>query len=509
VCGTNKTDGRWYPIVKGTKREEKGDRKSERPIIPEKRGNRTHRDPVEGRGRRMMEPLEGKMPGTSSSDSISTKLQRIAELARKSPGMVITTLAHHIDMEVLKAAYRRTRKDAAAGIDGQTAATYAENLEENLNSLLERLKTGSYKAPAVRRIYIPKADGRRKRAIGIPTFEDKVLQRAVAMVLEAVYEQDFHECSYGFRPGRSAHEALEALWQALMNINGGWVLEVDIQDFFDTLDHHQLHAILDQRVRDGVIRRAIGKWLKAGVLEDGQHHRSEQGTPQGGVVSPLLANIFLNEVMDRWFEETVRPRLRSDSRLFRFADDMVIVFIRKEDAQKVLEVLPKRFEKYGLRLHPEKTRLFKFQKPGSGGNASPPYGGRWPETFDFLGFRHYWGLSKRRLWVVKRKTATDRFSKAVKAVALWCKRNRDLKISVQHKMLCRKIQGHYQYYGITFNADALNRFLFAVRRVWAKWLSRRSHRSSLTWETFNHLLQDYPLPRPRVVHSAISRAAKP
>ncbi len=495
--------------MKETKREEKGDRKSERPIIPEKRGNRTHRDPVEGRGCRMTEPLEGKMTETLGSDSISTRLQRIAELARRSSGMVITTLAHHIDMAFLKEAYCRTRKDGAAGIDGQTAEEYAENLEENLKSLLERFKSGCYKAPAVRRVYIPKVDGRRKRAIGIPTFEDKMLQRAVAMVLEAVYEQDFYECSYGFRPRRSAHEALEALWQALMNINGGWVLEVDIQDFFDTLDHHQLHAILDQRVRDGVIRRAIGKWLKAGVLEGGQYHRSKQGTPQGGVVSPLLANIFLNEVMDRWFEETVRPRLRGRSRLFRFADDMVIVFTCEADAQRVMEVLPKRFEKYGLKLHPEKTRLFQFQKPGRDGNTSPPYGGRRPETFDFLGFRHYWGLSKRRLWVVKRKTATDRFSKAVKAVSLWCKRNRDLKISVQHKMLCRKIQGHYQYYGITFNADALNRFWFVVRRVWFKWLSRRSHRSSLTWETFNHLLQVYPLPSPRVVHSAISRVAKP
>jgi len=493
--------------VKETKREEKDGRKSERLIVPEKRGNRTHRDPVEGRGRRMMEPLEGKMPGTSSPDPISTTLQRIAELARKSPGMVITTLAHHIDMAWLKEAYRRTRKDAAAGIDGQTAATYAKNLDENLQSLLERFKSGRYKAPAVRRIYIPKADGRRKRAIGVPTFEDKVLQRAVAMMLEAVYEQDFCDCSYGFRPGRSAHNALEELWHALMNNNGGWVLEMDIQDFFDTLDHHKLCEILDQRVRDGVIRRAIGKWLRAGVLENGETYRPEKGTPQGGVISPLLANIFLHEVMDQWFEETVRPRLRGDSRLFRFADDMVIVFTCETDAQKVLEVLPKRFDKYGLKFHPEKTRLIRFQKPGSDVRTSPPSSR--PETFDFLGFRHYWGWSKRRLWVVKRKTAKDRFSKAVRAVALWCKRNRDLKISVQDELLCRKIYGHYQYYGITFNADSLDRFLFEVRKVWFKWLCRRSHRSRLTWETFNHLLLVYPLPRPRVVHSALSRAAKP
>lgn len=361
----------------------------------------------------------------------------------------------------------------------------------------------------MRRIYIPKTDGRRKRAIGIPTFEDKVLQRAVAMVLDAVYEQDFCDCSYGFRPGRSAHYALEELWHALMNINGGWVLEVDIQDFFDTLDHHKLCEILDQRVRDGVIRRAIGKWLRAGVLENGKTYRPEKGTPQGGVISPLLANIFLHEVMDQWFEGTVRPRLRGDSRLFRFADDMVIVFTWEADAQKVLRVLRKRFEKYGLKLHPEKTRLLRFQRPARDGKTSPPNREKRPETFDFLGFRHYWGLSKRRLWVVKRKTASDRFSKAVRAVALWCKRNRDLKISVQHKLLCRKIYGHYQYYGITFNADALDRYLHEVQKVWHKWLIRRSHRSCLTWQSFNQLLRVYPLPRPRVVHSALSRAAKP
>jgi RNA-directed DNA polymerase len=245
-----------------------------------------------------MEPLRGKMVETSSSESISTKLQRVAQVSREAPGMVWTTLAHYIDLGLLRGAYRRTRKDGAVGIDGQTAREYEEELEENLQSLLDRFQSGTYKAPAVKRVYIPKGDGKKTRPIGIPTFEDKVLQRAVTMVLEAVYEQDFMECSYGFRPGRSAHQALRALWSGLMDVGGGYVYEVDIRKFFDTLDPGHLRAFLDRRVRDGVIRKAIDKWLKAGVMEEGQLRYEELGTPQGGVISPLLANIYLHEVLD-------------------------------------------------------------------------------------------------------------------------------------------------------------------------------------------------------------------
>jgi group II intron reverse transcriptase/maturase len=257
--------------------------------------------------------------------------------------MVFTTLAHHIDMDFLGEAYRRTRKDGAAGVDGQTAADYAGKLEENLRSLLERFKSGRYEAPPVRRVHIPKGDGTKTRPIGIPTFEDKVLQRAVTMVLEAVYEQDFLDCSYGFRPNRSAHEALQTLWEGTMEMHGGWVLEMDIQGFFDSLDHQHLRGFLDQRVRDGVLRRAIDKWLKAGVLEDGAVVHKEGGTPQGGVVSPLLANVYLHEVLDRWFEADVKPRLKGRGFLIRYADDAVMVFSLESDARKVMTVLAKRF----------------------------------------------------------------------------------------------------------------------------------------------------------------------
>src|SRR4051812_40685256 len=295
-----------------------------------------------------MRPLEGTMPGTPSPDPISTRRQRIAELARQAPQAAFTTLAHHIDIDWLHEAYRRTRKDGAVGVDGQTAESYAADLEGNLRSLLDRAKSGRYQAPPVKRVHIPKGTGSQTRPIGMPTFEDKVLQRAVAMVLEAIYEEDFLACSYGFRPGRSAHDALRDLWRELMGLGGGWVLEVDIRSFFDELDHGHLRTFLDRRVRDGVIRRTIGKWLQAGVLEEGRLKHPVTGTPQGGVVSPMLANIYLHEVVDRWFEEEVKPRLGGRAVLIRYADDLVIAFAEERDARRVEEVLLKRLARFGL-----------------------------------------------------------------------------------------------------------------------------------------------------------------
>jgi RNA-directed DNA polymerase len=327
------------------------------------------------------------MPGTPSPDPISTRRRRIAELARRSPQAALTTLAHHIDIDWLNEAYRATRKDGAVGVDGQTAQDYAVDLEGNLRSLLDRAKSGRYQAPPVRRVHIPKGTGPETRPIGIPTFEDKVLQRAVAMVLESVYEQDFLDCSYGFRPGRSAHQALDALWHRLMEVGGGWVLEIDIRKFFDNLGHCHLREILSRRVRDGVLLRLIGKWLNAGVMEDGCVTHPESGSPQGGVISPILANAYLHEVLDEWFEHTVKPRLKGRAHLIRYADDAVLVFEHEGDARRVLDVLPKRFGKYGLTLHPEKTRLVPFQGPRPGAPPRPRQ--ERPGTFEFLGFTHY------------------------------------------------------------------------------------------------------------------------
>jgi RNA-directed DNA polymerase len=437
------------------------------------------------------------MGETPSSPTISTKLQRIAVMAREHPRWVFTTLAHHIDIEWLHEAYRRTRKDGAVGIDGQTSQEYAANLEENLRSLLTRFQSGTYRAPSVRRVHIPKGDGSETRPIGIPTFEDKVLQRAVVMLLEAVYEQDFLDCSYGFRPGRSAHQALEAVRDATMAVGGGWVLEVDVRKFFDRLDHGHLQRIVRQRVRDGVLLRAIGKWLNAGVLEAGSVMHPDTGTPQGGVVSPLLANIYLNEVIDQWFHREVVPRLKGRARLIRYADDLVMAFSREDDARRVLDVLPKRFGKYGLELHGDKTRLLDFRRRD---RESPSK----PATFDFLGFTHFWGRSRFGKWIVMQRTAKDNFSRALRRVRQWCRTHRHEPVAVQQKYLAWKLRGHYAYFGITSNYAALARFYQETRRIWQKWLSRRSRTGYVDWPRMLGLLERFPLPRPRIVHRYVS-----
>jgi RNA-directed DNA polymerase len=418
--------------------------------------------------------------------------------------MVLTTLAHHIDLDWLREAYRRTRKDGAPGVDGQTAGDYAANLDANLRSLLARAKSGTYRAPAVRRVYIPKGRGGETRPLGIPTFEDKVLQRAVAMLLEAVYEQDFLDCSYGFRPGRSAHQALQTLWNQTMRMGGGWVLEVDIRKFFDRLDHGHLRTMLRQRVRDGVVLRLIGKWLKAGVLEAGCVAHPETGSPQGGVISPLLANVYLHEVLDTWFERVVKPRLQGRATLIRYADDAVMVFACEDDARRVMAVLPQRFGKYGLTLHPEKTRLIAFRPPG-GRRGSGRGGSTRPGTFDLLGFTHFWRLSRKGSWVVARKTARDRFTRSLRAIRQWCRTHLHWPLRAQWQTLVQKLRGHYAYYGITGNTPALSRFRDEVGRVWRMWLSRRSRAGRIPWTRWHVLERMYSLPTGHVLRRHVAK----
>lgn len=339
-----------------------------------------------------------------NSTSVSTKQERIAALAKQSPLMAFTSLAHLMDIDWLKEAYRRTRKDGAAGVDGVTADEYEQNLEVNLQALLGRVKSGAYRAPPVRRVHIPKGGSTTEtRPIGIPTLEDKVLQRAVVMLLEPIYERDFMACSYGFRPGRSAHQALEAFRGQLMNCRGGYVLEVDIRKFFDNLDHGHLRSFLQLRVRDGVLLRLIGKWLKSGVMENGCVSYPDSGSPQGGVISPLLSNIFLHYVLDLWFERDVKPRLRDRSFLIRYADDFVIGFRDGRDARRVLEVIPKRFGKYGLTIHPTKSRLVPFGRHALGpmtvAENQPNLRGRstcWASPTIGGDLRRATGLSSRR-----------------------------------------------------------------------------------------------------------------
>jgi len=431
------------------------------------------------------------MTGAQEPEDVYTKQQRIARLAEQHPDRAFTSLAHYLDVRWLKVAYLKTRKDGAVGVDGQTADAYAADLDANLRRLLERVKTGRYKAPPVRRVHIPKGDGKSTRPIGIPAFEDKVLQRAVVMILEPIYERSFLGCSYGFRPNRSAHQALSKLRNQLMGMGGGWVIDLDIRAYFDTIDRVQLREFVQRRVKDGVLNRLLGKWLSAGVVEDGQLSKSESGTPQGGVVSPLLANIYLHYVLDCWFEQEVKPRMTGRCCLIRFADDAVLSFSSERDARRVMEILPKRFARFGLELHPNKTRLLHFRPTKTGSKSA---------TFDFLGFTHFWGKARSGNWIVMQKTACDRFRRALKRIAVWCRFNRHLPLREQHLQLSRKLRGHYAYYGIRGNAKALQTFRFRVERLWVKWLGRRSQRAHIPWEKAGMLLKLLFLPPARIVH---------
>ena len=438
----------------------------------------------------------GNTEGTQGPLTVSTKQARIADLARNKPGVALTSLNHHLDIEWLRRAYELTRKDGATGIDRQTAADYASHLEANLQDLLERIKSGRYRAPPVRRARIPKADGS-TRDLGIPTFEDKVAQRAIVMLLEPVFEQDFRSCSFGFRPGQSAHQALRTLRSQIMERGGRWILDVDIRQFFDTINHGHLRSFLDRRVADGVVRKMIDKWLKAGIMDRGQVTRYDRGTPQGGVVSPLLANVYLHFVLDEWFQRDVVPRMKRRCSLVRFCDDFVMVFEDFLDCVRVLEVLGKRLGRFGLRLHPDKTRMvdFRFKRPGGVRHPATQ-----ATTFDFLGFTHVWGKSFRGKNVVYQRTAKGRYARALKVVRRWCRWNMHLPIDKQHARLCRMMHGHFAYYGITGNSRRLRWYAHQVQRIWFHSLTRRTRGRRGGYKRYEHLLDRFPLPMPRIVH---------
>jgi group II intron reverse transcriptase/maturase len=410
--------------------------------------------------------------------------------------MAFTTLAHHIDKDWLREAYRRTNKHGAAGIDGVTAQQYEQNLESNLEDLLKRVKENTYRASPVRRVHIPKGKGE-TRPLGIPTFEDKVLQRAVVMLLEPIYEQDFLNCSYGFRPGRSTRDALRAFRDTLMEMRGGWVLEVDITKFYDTIDRERLRDVIRQRVRDGVVIRLIGKWLHSGVLEGGCVMDPVTGTPQGGVISPLLANVFLHEVIDTWFERDIKPRLQGRGALVRYADDMALVFEHETDAKRVKEALGKRPQKYGLTMHPDKTRIVAFQRPEKDDDHDDDNNsGASLASFEMLGFEHRWAQSRNGYWVVMLFTAPRRLQAAIQRITSWCRTHRHLPVKEQWRMLAQKVRGHYGYYGVQGNSRATNILCRLAYRVWRYWLNRRSQRARMTWQKMRRLSERYPLPWP-------------
>jgi RNA-directed DNA polymerase len=379
------------------------------------------------------------MGETPSSPTVSMKLQRLAQQARGYPAMVFNNVLHLIDREFLREAYHQTQKSSAPGMDHVTAQQYAENLDENLRDLHERLRDNRYVAPPVERVWIEKDDGK-ERPIGKPCFEDKIVQRAVVMILEAIFEQDFHAFSHGFRKGHSPHQALHELREQCRTLHINWIVDADVSGFCDNLDWSHLREFIQQRVRDGGILRLIGKWLHAGVLEAGKLMHPDKGTPQGGVISPMLANVFLHHVLDEWFVKDVLPRMQGHCFLMRFADDFIIGCEREADARRIMDVLPKRFTRFRLTIHPEKTALIAFKRPPSRDRSAGGTG-----TFDFLGFTHYWAKTRQGYWVIKRKTVGKRLRRFMKESWTWCRENRHAPLQEQHRTLCSKLRGYYHY----------------------------------------------------------------
>lgn len=431
------------------------------------------------------------MTATSMADSTSPKLLEVMERAR-DPQYVFLALAHLIDEAALARAFRRIRKGAAVGVDGVTKEQYEQDLERNLRDLHGRLRAMRWRHQPIQRVHIPKEKGK-TRPIGISTIEDKVVQGALRDVLEAVYEPIFKDCSYGFRRGRSAHDALRALNQALFKGNVSWILEIDVESYFDSIDRKMLMEMIQERVVDGSLKRLIGKCLHVGVLDGAEYAEPDEGTAQGSALSPLLGNIYLHHVLDVWFERDVLPRLEGKAQLIRFADDAVIGFEREDDARRVMEVMGKRFARYGLRLHPEKSRVVAFRRPDR-----TDQGGKGPGTFDFLGFTHYWRRARSGRWMPGLKTRKARLRRFVVTVADWCRGHRHEPVEEQHAALSRRIAGHFNYFGINGNVPCLRQVQRACQSVWHKWLNRRSQRASRNWKQFTELLQRYPLPRARV-----------
>jgi RNA-directed DNA polymerase len=421
-----------------------------------------------------------------------SSLIRIKMLADADPNLVFRSLAHRIDLSLLKKSFRQLRKNESTGVDKMTAKDYAKNLDENLYNLYQRLRRGQYVASPVKRIWVDKEDGK-KRPIGIPALEDKIVQKAVATIMGVLYEPIFHDFSHGFRPGHSQHKALHELREKCRKLNINWILSADITGLFDNIDHNLLKDTIRLRVNDGGIIRLIGKWLNAGVAEGGEIVYPEKGTPQGGVISPVLSNVFMHYVLDEWYIKEVEPRMKGKCFLIRWADDFIMGFQLESDAKRLMEVLPKRFSRFKLDLHPEKTRLIPFGKP--------PRNGKPKGTFDFLGFTFYWGKSLKGNWVIKKQTARKRRNRFMRMLWSWCKENRHDPLKMQHETLCSKLRGFYQYFGVRGNYKVLEVVYEYAEKAWRRWLGERHRDGYINHEKFREILKTFPLPRPRIVHN--------
>jgi len=475
-------------------------RESDSPIVPMKSSNKVGQlttEGAEGRGLAKGNLPQQTAPRTQSREGAPSALERIRQAAVRNKEMRFTALLHHIyDLGTLRAAYFGLKPEAAAGVDGETWRHYGERLEENLRDLADRVKRGAYRAKPVRRVYIPKADGR-QRPLGVTTLEDKLLQRATVEVLNAIYETDFLDFSYGFRPGRSPHNALDALYAGLLSRRVNWVLDVDIRGFFDSIGHGWLVKFIEQRIADRRVVRLIQKWLNAGVLEDGKRIQVEEGTPQGGSASPLLANVYLHYVFDLWVRAWRQEQARGEIVVVRFADDIVLGFQYKSDAARCWQELTERFRQFQLELHPEKSRLLEFG-PYADKNRKRHGQGK-PETFSFLGFTHICGQTSGGMFTVLRQTIRARLQAKLSEVKAELRRRMHTPIPEQGEWLRAVVAGHNRYYGVPMNHGALKLFRFQVGWLWHRALSRRSQKGHVRWDRMARLIQCW-LPSPRICH---------
>ena len=475
--------------------------KSDRPAVPEKSPNNALQGAAEGMEGRGL--AKGNLPQQNASRTPSRTdalraLERVRQAAKKDKKLRFTALLHHIySLETLRSAYLSLKREAAPGVDGETWQHYGEALEANLQDLSGRLKRGAYRAKPVRRVYIPKADGR-QRPLGVTALEDKIVQRAAVEVLNAIYESDFLGFSYGFRPGRSPHHALDALYTGLLTRKVNWVLDLDICSFFDGLSHEWLVKFVEHRIADRRVVRLIQKWLNAGVLEDGKHLRVEEGTPQGGSASPLLANIYLHYAFDLWTQAWRRKRARGEMIIVRFADDVVLGFQVKSDAERFRAELTERFRRFGLELHPHKTRLLEFG-PYAAADRKRRGEGK-PETFNFLGFTHICGRKRSNgMFTVLRQTNRKRLQAKLSEVKTELRRRMHDPVPKVGQWLRSVVSGHFRYYGVPMNTPALAIFRFQVGWLWHRTLSRRGQNGRVLWDRMRRLIRRW-LPPVRVWH---------
>jgi RNA-directed DNA polymerase len=450
-----------------------------------------------GKASYQLSPLLGKhLLHTEVGIQMETKLLRIAELAKSEPETKFTSLVHLLNEESLTKCHFELPNKKATGVLGTTKEQYGENLTENILDLVSRLKSKSYRPVPVRRMYIPKPGTDKKRPLGIPEYEDKIVQRAITKILNAIYENDFLDCSFGFRPNRSCHDALKILNHYIEKKSVNYVVDVDIKGFFDNVDHTWMMEFLKHRISDPKLLRIIGRFLKGGYMEEGKKYKTDSGTPQGGVVSPILANVYLHYVLDLWFEKRVRKHCKGQAFIVRYADDFVCCFQYKSDAEQFFQSLKIRLKKFNLEIAEDKTKIIPFGRFAE--KEAERKGNRKPATFDFLGFTHYCGKSRDGRFRVKRKTSRKKIKAKLMECKEWLKKNRNKDIQMIFDRFRRSLIGYYNYYCITDNTQTVNNFKDKIQSLLFKWLNRRSQRKSFNWDKFRLFLNKNPLPYPRV-----------